>query len=126
MNILRAVSSTRHLKMKLPALSGKVIVIKSDQEEARKCYENNLKTKRSVVMVIERPLVSDSQTELEPLEEAAPAKFTPVEATTGATPVEDAHTVGRNGDASLMEEEHRETSAAEQEPEKRRKSRLRL
>ncbi|XP_068474958.1 uncharacterized protein [Phaseolus vulgaris] len=72
LNRLRAVSSTHHMKMKLPALSGKVIVIKSDQEEARKCYENSLKTKRGVVMVIERPLVSDSQIELEPLEEAAP------------------------------------------------------
>ncbi|XP_068486575.1 uncharacterized protein [Phaseolus vulgaris] len=59
LNRLRAVSSTRHMKMKLPDLSGKVIVIKSDQEEARKCYENSLKTKRGVVMVIERPLVSD-------------------------------------------------------------------
>ena len=32
LNRLRAVSSTRHMKMKLPNLSGKVIVIKSDQE----------------------------------------------------------------------------------------------
>ena len=46
LNRLRAVSSTRHMKMKLPDLSGKVIVIKSDQEEAQKCYENSLKTKR--------------------------------------------------------------------------------
>ncbi|XP_068474780.1 uncharacterized protein [Phaseolus vulgaris] len=53
LNRLRAVSSTRHMKMKLPDLSGKVIVIKSDQEEARKCYENSLKTKRGVVMVID-------------------------------------------------------------------------
>ncbi|XP_068474249.1 uncharacterized protein [Phaseolus vulgaris] len=37
LNRLRAVPSTRHMKMKLPDLSGKVIVIKSDQEEARKC-----------------------------------------------------------------------------------------
>ncbi|XP_068466387.1 uncharacterized protein [Phaseolus vulgaris] len=34
LNRLRAVSSTRHMKMKLPDLSGRVIVIKSDQEEA--------------------------------------------------------------------------------------------
>jgi len=53
LNRLRAVSSTRHMKMKLPDLSGEVIVIRSDQEEARKCYENSLKTKRGVVMVIE-------------------------------------------------------------------------
>jgi len=101
------------MKMKLPALSGKVIVIKLDQEEARKCYENSLKTKRGVVMVIERPPVSDSQIELEPSGEAVP------DASSRATPVEDAHVVGRNGDASLMEEEREEASPAEQEPEKR-------
>jgi len=105
------------MKMKLPNLSGKVIVMKSDQEEARKCYANSLKTKRGVVIVIERPLVSDSQMELEPLEDATPAKSTPVQATPGATPIEDAHTEGRNGDASPMEGEHGEASPAEQEPE---------
>jgi len=63
LNRLRAVSSTRHMKIKLPDLSGKVIVIKSDQEEARKCYENSLKKKRGVVMVIERPPISDSRIE---------------------------------------------------------------
>ena len=36
LNRLRVVASTRHMKMKLPNLSGKVIVIKSDQEEPRK------------------------------------------------------------------------------------------
>jgi len=55
LNRLRAVSSTRHMKMKLPDLSGKVIVIKSDQEEARRCYENSLKTKKGVFRVWERP-----------------------------------------------------------------------
>ncbi|XP_068475034.1 uncharacterized protein [Phaseolus vulgaris] len=55
LNRLNAVSSTRHMKMKLPNLSGKVIVIKSDQEEARKCYENSLKSRKSVFMVFERP-----------------------------------------------------------------------
>ena len=94
MNRLRAVSSTRHMKMKLPDLSGKVIVIKSDQEEARKCYENSLKTKRGVVMVIERPPVSDSPMESEPLE--------------GATPIKDARTEGRYHDASPTEEESEE------------------
>ena len=48
LNRLRAVASTHHMKMKLPDLSDKVIVIKSDQEEARKCYENSLKTKRGL------------------------------------------------------------------------------
>jgi len=77
LNRLRAVASTRHMKMKLPDLSGRVIVIKSDQEEARKCYENSLKTKRGVVMVMERPPVSDTPMEVEPLEEATPAEGTP-------------------------------------------------
>ena len=43
LNQLRGVSSTRHMKMKLPDLSGKVIVIKSDQQEAKRCYESSLK-----------------------------------------------------------------------------------
>ena len=36
LNRLNAVSSTRHMKMKLPDLSGKVIVIRSDQEKGRR------------------------------------------------------------------------------------------
>ena len=47
LNRLREVSSTRHIKLKLPDLSGNVIVIKSDQKEAKKCYKNSLKTKRA-------------------------------------------------------------------------------
>jgi len=43
---LGAVASTRHMKMKLPSLEGRVIVIKSDQKAARKCYENILKKKK--------------------------------------------------------------------------------
>jgi len=58
---LRAVASTRHMKMKLPNLSGKVIIIKSDQQEAKRCYENNLKTKRGVFMVVKRPLIEDDR-----------------------------------------------------------------
>jgi len=96
------------MKMKLPDLSDKVIVIKSDQEEARNCYENSLKTKRGVVMVMERPLISNSQMELEPLEEATPEKSTPVEATIWATPMEDAYTEGRNDDVSPAEKEPEE------------------
>jgi len=118
LNRLRAVSSTRHMKMKLPDLSGKVIVIKSDQEEAQKCYENSLKTKRGVVMVIERPPVSYSQMELEPVQEATPGEFTPAEATpAGAMPIEDARTEGRYGDASPMEEVYGEASPMEEELE---------
>ena len=116
LNRLRAVSSIRHMKMKLPNLSGKVIVIKSDQEEARKCYENSLKTKRGVVMVIERPPVSDSPLELESLEEVTPAESAPVEATLGATPVENAHTEGKNSEASPIERAHGKASPADEVP----------
>jgi len=78
------------MKMKLPNLSGRVIVIKSDQEEARKCYENSLKAKRGVFMVLERSPVSDTSMEVEPLEGAMPAESTPVEASHAeATPKED-------------------------------------
>jgi len=105
------------MKMKLPALSGKVIVIKSDQEEARKCYENSLKTKRSVVMMIERPPVPDSQMELEPLEEETPTESTPIVITLGATPIGDAHTEERNNNASPVGGIHGEASATEREPE---------
>jgi len=48
LNRIKAVASTKHMKMKLPSLAGAVITIKSDQKEAKKCYENNLKTKRGV------------------------------------------------------------------------------
>jgi len=51
LNRLMAVASTRHMKMKLPNLGGKVITIKLDQKEAKRCYENSLKTKRGVFMV---------------------------------------------------------------------------
>ena len=54
-NKLGAVSSSRHMKMKLPSQEGGVIVIKSDQKAARKCYEYSLKTKRGVCMVTTRP-----------------------------------------------------------------------
>jgi len=43
------------MKMKLPDLTGKVITIKSDQKEAKRCYENNLITRRGVSMVINGP-----------------------------------------------------------------------
>jgi len=54
LNRQRAVASTRHMKMKLPNLGGKVITIKLDQKEAKRCYENSLKTKRGVFMVTTR------------------------------------------------------------------------
>jgi len=93
------------MKMKLPDLSGKVIVIKSDQEEARKCYENSLKTKRGVFMVFERPPSLDTAMEVEPLNEATLAESTPIEvAPVGATPRADARTEERHDDASPVEE----------------------
>jgi len=55
LNRLSGVSSTRHMKMKLPDLSGRVIVITSDQQEAKRCYESSLKMQRGVIMVLERP-----------------------------------------------------------------------
>jgi len=54
LNRLGAVLSTRHMKMKLPDLAGKMITMKLDQKEAKRCYENNLKTKRGVFMVTKR------------------------------------------------------------------------
>ena len=100
LNRLNAVSSTRHMKMKLPDLSGKVIVIKSDQEEARKCYENSLKTKRGVFMVYERPPSGDTT-----MIEATPAGSTPNEAIpTRAMPEADAPMEEGLDDAAPVEE----------------------
>jgi len=93
------------MKMKLPDLSGIVIVVKSDQEEARKCYENGLKTKRGVLMVFERPPNADTAMEVEPLNEATPTELTPGEATpVRATPEADMHAEERHDDTSPVEE----------------------
>jgi len=43
------------MKMKLPDLAGRVITIKSDQKEVKRCYENSLQTKRGVFMVTTHP-----------------------------------------------------------------------
>jgi len=55
LNRIGAIASTRHMKIKLPSLEGVVITIRSDQKEAKRCYENNLKTKRGVFVVTTRP-----------------------------------------------------------------------
>ena len=55
LNRLREVASTRHMKIKLLDLGGTVIPIKSDQKEAKRCYENSLKIKRQVFTVTIRP-----------------------------------------------------------------------
>ena len=114
LNRLNAVSSTRHMKMKLPDLNGKVIVMKSDQEEARKCYENSLKSKRSVFMVFERPPSADT-----PMIEATPAGSTPNEAIP-ARETPEADTLMEEGpddaapvkEAAPVEDDSREQSVA--------------
>ena len=55
LNRIGAVPSTRHMKVKLPSMDGVVITIKSDQKEAKKCYENSLKNKRSVSYITTTP-----------------------------------------------------------------------
>jgi len=52
LNRLGTVASTRHMKMKLSSFEGVMIIIKSDQKASRKCYENSLKSRREVCMVI--------------------------------------------------------------------------
>ena len=55
LNRIGVVSSTRHMKVKLPSMEGVVITIRSDQKEAKKCYENSLKNRRSVCHVTTTP-----------------------------------------------------------------------
>jgi len=55
LNRTGVVPSTRHMKVKLPSMEGVVITIRSDQKEAKKCYENSLKNKRSVCHVTTTP-----------------------------------------------------------------------
>jgi len=76
--MLRAVASTRHMKMKLPDLSGKVIVIKFDQQEAKRCYENSLKAKRGVFMVVEHPPIEDDRAGVSRAESARERRLEPV------------------------------------------------
>ena len=55
LNRTGVVPSTRHMKVKLPSMEGVVITIRSNQKEAKKCYENSLKNKRSVCHVTTTP-----------------------------------------------------------------------
>ncbi|XP_068476506.1 uncharacterized protein [Phaseolus vulgaris] len=55
LNRIVVVASSRHMKMKLPSLEEVVITMKYDQKEAKRCYENSLKTKRGVCSVIIQP-----------------------------------------------------------------------
>ncbi|XP_068503739.1 uncharacterized protein [Phaseolus vulgaris] len=55
LNRIGAVPSTRHMKVKLPSMEGVIVIIRSDQEEAKRCYENSLKNRRSVCHVTTTP-----------------------------------------------------------------------
>jgi len=55
LNRTGVVPSTRHMKVKLPSMEGLIITICSGQKEAKKCYENSLKNKRSVCHVTATP-----------------------------------------------------------------------
>jgi len=55
LNRIGVVPSTRHMKVKLPSMEGVVITFKSDQNEAKKCYENSLKNRRSVSYITTTP-----------------------------------------------------------------------
>ena len=55
LNRIRAVPSTRHMKVKLPSMEGVLVTIRSDQKEAKKWYKNNLKNRRSVCHVTTTP-----------------------------------------------------------------------
>ncbi|XP_068497885.1 uncharacterized protein [Phaseolus vulgaris] len=55
LNRTGVVPLTRHMKVKLPSMEGLIITICSDPKEAKKCYENSLKNKRSVCHVTTTP-----------------------------------------------------------------------
>ena len=95
------------MNMKLPDLNGQVIIIRSDQEEARKCYENSLKTKRGVFMVYEAMIeATPAGVTLEEaiVERAMPEANAPLEeGPDDAAPVEE---------AAPVEDDNREQPAA--------------
>ena len=72
LNRIRAIASTRHMKMKLPSFEGTVITIKSDQKEAKKSYENNIKMKREVFVVTTQPPREEGVTRAEIARERRP------------------------------------------------------
>ena len=55
LNSIGAVPSTRHMKVKLPSMERVVITIRSDEKEAKKCYEYSLRNRRSVCHVSTTP-----------------------------------------------------------------------
>jgi len=56
----------------LPSLEGTIITIASDQEEAKKCYENNLKTNGGIFSITSRPPREDRVTREEIIRENLP------------------------------------------------------
>lgn len=64
---LGAVVSTTHLKPKF-LTEGKVVTMKVDQEVARKCYENSMRTRRSTYSIaqVPTPISEEEPTELDP------------------------------------------------------------
>ena len=93
------------MKVKLPSMEGVVITIKSDQKEAKKCYENSLKNKRSVSYVTTTPPpgVKPRQTVIE---ETAGSDVVMVEAESGEENAE------REEEARNRPEEARELGIA--------------
>jgi len=85
LNRTGVVPSTRHMKVKLPSMEGLIITIRSNPKEAKKCYENSLKNKRSVCHVTTtRPLGA------EPAQESRRVSHTAVEVVAeGDVPMED-------------------------------------
>jgi len=65
LNMIGGVASSRHMKMKLPSLEGAMITMKSDQKEAKRYYENSLKTKRGVCAVTTQPPREEGVTRVE-------------------------------------------------------------
>jgi len=66
LNKLGAVVSTSHMKMKFPT-EGKVVTMKVDQEVARKCYENSLRTRRTYTLAQAAPVHGETkQEEIDP------------------------------------------------------------
>jgi len=72
LNRIGAVSLWRLMKMKLPSLEGTMITIKSDQKEAKRCYQNSLKTRRGVYAVTTQPLKEEGVTRVEIARERRP------------------------------------------------------
>ncbi|XP_027905968.1 uncharacterized protein LOC114165580 [Vigna unguiculata] len=62
LNKLGAVISTSHMKMKFPT-EGKIVTMKVDQEIARKCYENSLRTRRTYALAQTTPTPINNETE---------------------------------------------------------------